>query len=189
MPLGQLSIWFTFCLRTDSSCHPFMAASSPPSTYFSRSRLLGREDATPSPLFSRSGTGSVTDLDGGVLAPCASSSPLTGRGVVNFGNALNAGNSTLLELWFAGKQEDKDVVDGGRRVPPLRTVSTAVWQACQFPPESSPTAPNTGFTVRPQASYSSDWNSAAKAKTRNTGYAIGLGSVMKFDNSARETMV
>ena len=44
----------------------------------------------------------------------------------------------------------------GRRVPPRRTVSTAAWQTCQFPVQSSPTAPLTGLTVRPQASNKRD---------------------------------
>lgn len=44
----------------------------------------------------------------------------------------------------------------GRTVPPARTVSTAAWHTCQFPLDSSPTAPLTGLTVRPHASNSSD---------------------------------
>lgn len=47
-----------------------------------------------------------------------------------------------------------------RRVPPRRTVSIAAWHTCQFPVPSSPTAPFTGFTVRPHASYKSDRNKA-----------------------------
>ncbi|KAJ0441786.1 hypothetical protein HanIR_Chr16g0801751 [Helianthus annuus] len=41
-------------------------------------------------------------------------------------------------------------------VPPRRTVATADWHKCQFPVHSSPTAPFTGFTVRPQASSNRD---------------------------------
>jgi hypothetical protein len=50
----------------------------------------------------------------------------------------------------------------GRNVPPRKTVSTAAWHTCQFPVHKSPTAPFTGFTVRPHASNNNDWN---KAKT------------------------
>lgn len=50
----------------------------------------------------------------------------------------------------------------GPMAPPRSTVSTAAWQRCQFPVPSSPTAPCTGLMVRPAASYSSDWNRAAR---------------------------
>ncbi len=52
-----------------------------------------------------------------------------------------------------GSEEDDNFKGcGGLSEPPLRTVSTAAWHNCQFPVPSSPTAPNTGFTVLPQAS-------------------------------------
>uniref|UniRef100_A0A803R0X1 Uncharacterized protein n=1 Tax=Cannabis sativa TaxID=3483 RepID=A0A803R0X1_CANSA len=44
----------------------------------------------------------------------------------------------------------------GRNVPPRSMVSTAAWHMCQFPVQSRPTAPLTGFTVRPHASNNSD---------------------------------
>ena len=49
----------------------------------------------------------------------------------------------------------------GLSVPPFSTVSTADWHTDQFPLHSKPTAPKTGFTVLPHASYSRDWNKAA----------------------------
>lgn len=49
----------------------------------------------------------------------------------------------------------------GRNAPPRRTVSTAAWQTCQLPVHNKPTAPLTGFTVLPAASYNKDWNKAA----------------------------
>lgn len=55
-----------------------------------------------------------------------------------------------------------DLWDGGRwQVPtlrPWRIFWTPNWQRCQFPVHKSPTAPCTGFTVRPTASYISDRN-------------------------------
>lgn len=62
----------------------------------------------------------------------------------------------------------------GRNVPPRRTVSTAAWQTCQFPVHKRPTAPFTGFTVRPQASYNKDWNNAAVTKARTGKWDIYL---------------
>lgn len=59
----------------------------------------------------------------------------------------------------------------GVRVPPARAVSTANWHTCHMPRDISPTAPSTGFTVRPHASYSKDWNKAEdKRKTKYQAY-------------------
>lgn len=59
----------------------------------------------------------------------------------------------------------------GVRVPPARAVSTANWHTCHMPRDRSPTAPSTGFTVRPHASYSKDWNKAEdKRKTKYQAY-------------------
>lgn len=49
-------------------------------------------------LFLCFGIGFVIDLDGGVFVFCVLLFFLIGRGVVNFGNVLNVGNSILLEF-------------------------------------------------------------------------------------------
>jgi hypothetical protein len=60
--------------------------------------------------------------------------------------------------------------DDPRHAPRRRerrsTVSTAAWQRCQVPEPSSPTAPLTGLIVRPAASYSRDWNTAARGREK-----------------------
>lgn len=82
-----------------------------------------------------------------------------------------------------------------RRVPPRRTVSIAAWHTCQFPVPSSPTAPFTGFTVRPHASYKSDRNKADQdgtkkkgtdqAKHRNTSHSYDLEFRKSFKKEKR----
>lgn len=58
----------------------------------------------------------------------------------------------------------------GESVPsigdPASTASTAAWHLVQLPDQSNPTDPLIGFTIRPQASYSSDLNIANNSKRK-----------------------